>query len=160
MSSASDSPRPAVDLDQATRGVVRLSRQVEITLSAYQLSVSQFRVLDRLVEGSAAGRSLAEWLAVKPPSITALVDGLVARGLVARAADPDDRRRVTHDLTHAGLALHTEAADALARRLQELVGILGDDTRAAALIDALAAWNELLLRARDAKRTAREAAQE
>ena len=71
-----------IDTSSVTRAVVRLSRQVEITLSESQLSVAQFRLLDRLSGGSAAGGSLAEWLAVKPPSITALVDGLVARGLV------------------------------------------------------------------------------
>ena len=91
-----------VETASATRAVVRLSRQVEITLSESQLSVAQFRLLDRLSGGSAAGRSLAEWLAVKPPSITALVDGLVARGLVERTVDAADRRRVTHQLTDDG----------------------------------------------------------
>jgi DNA-binding MarR family transcriptional regulator len=36
----------------------------------------------------AGGRLLAEWLAVKPPSITALVDGLVKRGVVERGWTP------------------------------------------------------------------------
>jgi long-chain acyl-CoA synthetase len=146
---------PELDTAMATRAVVRLSRQVEITLSESQLSVAQFRVLDRLSGGSAAGRSLAEWLAVKPPSITALVDGLVARGLVARTVDEADRRRVTHELTDEGRDLHRTVSDALTARLNELVGHLDDAAVAAETLAALARWNEALDRAREAKRAAR-----
>jgi long-chain acyl-CoA synthetase len=145
----------ATDTAMTARAVVRLSRQVEITLSQSQLSVAQFRVLDRLSGGSAAGRSLAEWLAVKPPSITALVDGLVARGLVARTVDEVDRRRVTHELTPAGRELHVAVCDALTRRLDELVGYLEDPAVGADMLRALARWNEALDRAREARRLAR-----
>ncbi len=144
-----------LDTSMATRAVVRLSRQVEITLSQSQLSVAQFRVLDRLSGGSAAGRSLAEWLAVKPPSITALVDGLVARGLVARTVDEADRRRVTHELTQEGRDLHRSVSDALTARLNELVAHLDDAAVAADTLAALARWNEALDHAREAKRAAR-----
>ena len=106
--------------DSAVRGVVRLSRQVEILLAEHHLSLSQFRVLDRLAGGSAAGRSLAEWLAVEPPSITALVDSLVIRGLVDRSVDPIDRRRVSHVLTPGGRALLDAASSSLASGLGEL----------------------------------------
>ena len=140
----------------ATRGVVRLSRQIEITLGEFSLSVSQFRLLDRLVSGSAAGRSLAEWMAVKPPSITALVDGLVARGLVERTADPTDRRRITHDVTPAGRELHNAASSAIAARLSHLVEYADDDTRGADMVAALASWNDAIERARAAKRLAAE----
>jgi long-chain acyl-CoA synthetase len=140
----------------ATRGVVRLSRQVEITLSEFQLSVSQFRILDRLSGGSAAGRSLAEWLAVKPPSITALVDGLVARGLVSRTANTADRRRVEHDLTEDGRSLHEAVTTALAGRLSELIVHADDPARGQAMIAALADWNIVLERARDAKHAVAE----
>src|SRR5262245_53464732 len=158
-SSNSMAPRTILrDLDTAlvTRAVVRLSRQVEITLSESQLSVAQFRLLDRLSGGSAAGRSLAEWLAVKPPSITALVDGLVARGLVARTADVADRRRITHEVTDAGRELHSAASAALAARLSHLVEYVGDDSRGDDMIAALAAWNDAIERAREAKRLAAE----
>ena len=70
-------------------------------VARFELSVSQFRILDRLTDGTAAGSSLADWLAVKPPSITVAVDGLVKRGLVERGEDPDDRRLVDA-LAHTG----------------------------------------------------------
>jgi DNA-binding MarR family transcriptional regulator len=135
--------------DAAVRGVVRLSRQVEIALAEFQLSLSQFRLLDRLVGGNAAGRSLAEWLAVKPPSITALVDGLVVRGLVARGADANDRRRVSHSLTAEGRRLYDDASRALATRLGQLVEQLGDASRAHEMVIALAGWNDALDLARE-----------
>jgi long-chain acyl-CoA synthetase len=116
--------------------------------------VGQFRLLDRLSGGSAAGGSLAEWLAVKPPSITALVDGLVARGLVERTVDPIDRRRVSHRLTDEGRSLYTTVSGDLAARLTQIVAHLGDDVLAADTLAGLARWNVALDRARDAKRAA------
>jgi long-chain acyl-CoA synthetase len=145
-----------VDPSIVTRAVVRLSRQVEIALSESQLSVGQFRVLDRLSGGSAAGGSLAEWLAVKPPSITALVDGLVARGLVERTVDPTDRRRVAHGLTDDGRAVYTTVSDALSARLTQILAHLGDGKLEAETIAALAHLNLALDRARDAKHAANE----
>lgn len=137
--------------NEAVRGVVRLSRQVEIILAEHQLSLSQFRLLDRLARGSAAGRSLAEWLAVKPPSITALVDGLVQRGLVDRGVDPSDRRRVSHALTGAGRTLLEAASRSLATRLGELAGQVGDESLGREMVHGLAGWNEALDVAREAK---------
>jgi long-chain acyl-CoA synthetase len=157
-SRTSSTSKRADALADATRGVVRLSRQVEITLGEFSLSVSQFRVLDRLSGGSAAGRSLAEWLAVKPPSITALVDGLVARGLVARTTDATDRRRVAHDLTADGRSLHQAVTEALASRLLQLVTFLADEQRSGEMIAGLSSWNEAIDLARDAKRAALDAA--
>jgi DNA-binding MarR family transcriptional regulator len=91
-------------------------------------------------------------MAVKPPSITALVDGLVSRGLVARTADVVDRRRITHELTTAGRELHSAASSAIAARLSHLVGYVGDEALGADMIAALAGWNDAIERARDAKR--------
>ena len=48
------------------------------------LTLPQFRVLGILAEGSSAASGLADRLAVRRPSITALIDGLVARDLVDR----------------------------------------------------------------------------
>src|SRR3954464_14966284 len=60
------------------------------------------RRLDRLVGArpqargeSAPPRAPARTRPVRPPTVTAVVDGLVARGLVERQSDPEDRRRLT-----------------------------------------------------------------
>jgi DNA-binding MarR family transcriptional regulator len=125
----------------AVRGTVRLSRAVEKVIARFGLSVSQFRILDRLVDGAERGARLADWLSVKPPSVTALVDGLVKRGLVTRAEDPDDRRRVTHTLTPRGRKLHANVSAALEERLAELCSALPDPAVAASLVQALVDWN-------------------
>jgi long-chain acyl-CoA synthetase len=69
-----------------------LAKQVEIGLSSAELSLPQYRVLGLLDESSAVSSDLAERLAVRPPSVTAIVDGLVARGLVERRPRPHHQR--------------------------------------------------------------------
>jgi long-chain acyl-CoA synthetase len=153
MSAAQTSRKRDADrITSAVRGVTRLSRTVERVVGEFQLSLSQFRILDRLVDGMAGGRLLAEWLAVKPPSITTLVDGLVKRGLVERGVDPADRRTVTHSLTAEGEVLHAAVFERIAERLREVLRHLDDEAEAAALIQALGSWNEALDRSREARR--------
>ena len=128
------------------RAVVRLCRSVEKVVSEHGLTLAQFRILDRLADGSAGGANLADWLAVKPPSVTTVVDGLVKRRLVERTVDADDRRRVTHALTPDGRTLHATVSDSVAHRLGEVLAALPEDGRPATqyrtMIEALAAWNE------------------
>ena len=82
--------------------VARLAKQVEVALGPLDLSLPQYRVLALLGDGSTASSVLARKLAVSPPTVTAVVDGLVGRGLVERQADPEDRRRLTLLLTRDG----------------------------------------------------------
>ena len=79
-----------------------LSKRVEVALAEVDLTLPQYRVLGILAEGSAAASGLADRLAVRRPSITALIDGLVARGLVDRRQEDTDRRRVALRLTDEG----------------------------------------------------------
>jgi DNA-binding MarR family transcriptional regulator len=144
--------RSRVDPELAVRGLVRLSRVAENVLAEHQLSLAQFRILDRLASGSVGGKSLAEWLAVKPPSVTAVVDGLVKRGLVERSGDGPDRRQVSHAVTAEGVRVHRLASDRLGGRLIELAEHLGDEGQAAGLLAALAGWNPAIDAAVAAKR--------
>src|SRR5580700_7509726 len=74
------------------------------------LTLPQYRVLGILAEGSAAASGLAGRLAVRPSSVTAIIDGLVARGLVDRKHEEDgDRRRIALRLTKAGVRIVAEA---------------------------------------------------
>jgi DNA-binding MarR family transcriptional regulator len=57
------------------------------------------------------------------PAVSRSVDSLVRAGLIARAADPDNRRRLAMRLTESGrsyLAQAPSAGGALASRLQRL----------------------------------------
>jgi long-chain acyl-CoA synthetase len=122
-----------------------LSKQVELGLAEAELSLSQYRILGILDEGSAMSSALAERLAVRPPSVTAVIDGLVARGLVDRTHSEDDRRRISLGMTPQGRAV-LEAAD---RAVNERLGLIASGlpsarSRAKAL-DDLALWHEALM---------------
>jgi DNA-binding MarR family transcriptional regulator len=130
--------------------VARLARHVEIALAESDLSPAQYRVLAFLAAGPSNAGLLARKLAVAPPSLTTVVDGLVARGLVERSHDAEDRRRVAHRLTDRGSRALADADAAVEERLR---GILAHVSAAAGerALGGLEAWQGPL----DADRAAR-----
>lgn len=143
--SSSDGPEPSFGAGEA-RAAARLAKQVELALDDVGLSSPQYRVLAFLSEGSAAASALAGTLAVSRPTVTVVVDGLVARGLVERTADAVDRRRVHQQLTTAGEERLAEADAAVATRLAGIAAHLGG-AKAARATHALGLWGEALARA-------------
>jgi long-chain acyl-CoA synthetase len=127
----------------AARAVARLAKQVEVALGPLDLSLPQYRVLALLGEGSTASSVLARRLAVSPPSVTAVVDGLVGRGLVERQPDPEDRRRLTLLLTREGTKLLAAADAAAEARLDEITAFFD------AAPTGLDEWNVALDRNRE-----------
>ncbi|MDE0893923.1 MAG: MarR family transcriptional regulator [Acidimicrobiales bacterium] len=133
----------------AARAAAKLARQVTIPLGEIDLSLPQYRVLAFLDEGGAAPSDLAGRLSVSRPSVTALMDGLITRGLVERHPDPEDGRRVTHHLTGDGRTALQRADRAVGDRLV-LIGAhvhAGDSHR---LIASLARFGEAIRAARAA----------
>lgn len=127
-----------------------LARSAEVALVDLDLSLSQYRLLAVLDAGPAVSSLLADYLAVRRPSVTAVVDGLVARGLVVRRPVEDDRRRVAHTLTDEGARLLAEADRMLDERLTGLAGHLGDDLVPDAL-ENLSLWRQALVARRAAQ---------
>jgi len=125
------------------RTVAWLAKQVEIALTDVDLSLSQYRILGVLVEGSAVSSALAERLAVRPPSVTSVIDGLVARGLVERTHSEDDRRRVALALTPEGVAVLETANQAVNDRLEDIASGLGS-TKGSKALDNLSLWHDAL----------------
>jgi long-chain acyl-CoA synthetase len=72
--------------------------------------------------------------------VTAVVDGLVARGLVERRNVVSDRRRVDHVLTDSGRRALVTADAAVGARLQEIAGYAPDPTDTIRALDGLVAW--------------------
>jgi DNA-binding MarR family transcriptional regulator len=137
---------------QAGLVIARLARQAEIALSGSDLSVSQYRLLMLLSRGSTAQSALASDLTVSRPAVTAVVDGLVRRGLVRRShEEAGDRRRVIHVLTEHGTALLAEADTAVQSRLAEIAGYLESPSLADEALAGLGLWESAL----DAYRAAR-----
>ncbi len=106
--------------------LAHIARIVERAVATTDLSLSQYRVLATLGEGQEAASRLAEKLAVSRPSITGVVDGLVARGLVRRDHASCDRRRIDVGLTEAGRQLLARADAAVEERLPRITELLGE----------------------------------
>jgi DNA-binding MarR family transcriptional regulator len=134
----------------AGRAVARLAKVLELAVAEADLSIPQYRMLILLADGSAAASELAGKLDVSPPSVTSLIDGLVARGLVERRPARDDRRRVDHLLTPKGLAVLGDADRAAAAELATVAGA-APSGRGRAALDALAVWEDAMNRYRDAR---------
>jgi long-chain acyl-CoA synthetase len=110
-----------------------LAKRVEVALTGVDLTLPQFRVLGILAEGSSAASGLADRLAVRRPSITAVVDGLVTRGLVDRRQEDSDRRRVSLRLTDEGVRVLAEADRAVDAYLESIACHLPAKEEATAL---------------------------
>jgi long-chain acyl-CoA synthetase len=132
-----------------------LSKRVEVALAGLDLTLPQYRVLGILAEGSAAASGLADRLAVRRPSITALIDGLVARGLVDRRQEDADRRRVALRLTDDGIRTLAEADHAVDDYLVSIAGHLNDKDEAMAL-RSLELWARAMTQSRQGPREATE----
>jgi long-chain acyl-CoA synthetase len=126
-----------------------LSKRVEVALGTVDLTLPQFRVLGILAEGSSAASGLADRLAVQRPSITALIDGLVARGLVDRRQEEDDRRKVALRLTKDGERILDEADRAVDDYIASLAGYLPTKEEAMAL-RSLELWGRAMVASREA----------
>jgi long-chain acyl-CoA synthetase len=135
------------------RVVARLARQVEVAVASLDLTLSQYRVLGILADGREAASVLAEKLAVSRASVTGVVDGLVARGLVTRDHDASDRRRIGVEVTGEGRRLLAIADEEVDQRLRAIVARLEDDAAAIA-VEGLQAWQSAL----DARVSARASA--
>ena len=122
-----------------------LAKQVELGLADVDLSLPQYRVLGLLDEHSAFSSDLAERLAVRPPTVTAVVDGLVARGLVGRHPVAGDRRRVDHQLTDEGLALLGAADAAVEARLELVTDAMADPVATEEAFGGLVCWRRALV---------------
>ena len=128
-----------------------MSKRVEVALGTVDLTLPQFRVLGILAEGSSAASGLADRLAVRRPSITALIDGLEARGLVERRQEDTDRRRVELRLTPDGARILAEADRTVDDYLASIAAFLPNKEEAQAL-RALELWGRALAASREGPR--------
>ncbi|MFM7069825.1 MAG: MarR family winged helix-turn-helix transcriptional regulator [Actinomycetes bacterium] len=111
----------------AVRAAARLAKVAGTALFDVDLTLPQYRVLVFLAAGERPASHVAALLGVAPSTVTAAVDGLTARGLVERRADPDDRRRVVLANTADGRQLLRRGDAVVAARLDRLLQFLSDD---------------------------------
>lgn len=108
-----------------------LRRHYGSALGAWEIAPSQARALRLVCEREAPRVSaLAEGMRIAPRSATELVDALEDRGLVAREADPSDRRATCVVPTEAGRALHAEIEQTRADAAADFLARLSTEDRA------------------------------
>jgi DNA-binding MarR family transcriptional regulator len=106
-----------------------LHASVEQRLVPLGLTLQQSRTLWIVRAWGSDGpqlRALAEQLHLTPRSVTAIVDGLEAQGLLERTPDPRDRRAVIARLTDAGRERCDEAMRIHGEVINELLGDVDD----------------------------------
>ena len=115
-------------------GVPMVFRVIRAELRKYgakEMSVPQYRTLAFVYRNEGASLSeVCDHIGLTIPTISVLVDGLVARGLVNRRTDPEDRRRMTLTLTQVGRARLQSAHAATMAYLEERVRQLSASDRA------------------------------
>jgi DNA-binding MarR family transcriptional regulator len=118
--------------DQLAYLIASLNRQLEGELEERLrpggVPIEQFRILEvldaheRLAMGEIAALSLIE-----PPTLTKIIDKMVAETLVYRAPDPADRRRVLILAAPAGKALYKRLRGVSTAQEQRMVDRLNPD---------------------------------
>ena len=95
------------------------------------LSMTQLRLLGVLRDREPGMLQLADLLGLDKSSVTGLIDRAERRGLVRRAASPDDGRAVRVVITPHGRAVAARGAEQVERELTRLVAPLSADERKA-----------------------------
>jgi DNA-binding MarR family transcriptional regulator len=122
---------PEVEIADLLGQVVRrLHRQTSEALAPLGLSRAQARVVRLLADGPLRMAAIAERLAVVPRTVTDLVDGVEAAGLVERRPDPGDRRSSFVALTADGRRLLDRLETARRESAEQAFGQLDPADRA------------------------------
>jgi DNA-binding MarR family transcriptional regulator len=88
-----------------SRAEYEVTRRIAAVLEQEDATVEQWRTLSLLADGESRAMSEIGEVALLPaPSLTRLVDRMVADNLVYRHGDPRDRRRVLVRITRRGAA--------------------------------------------------------
>ncbi len=117
-------PHLGLLLERASRAIAgRLSRSIDME----GITSEHWRVLRHLADevGHPMGE-IAERLEMNPPTLTKLIDKMVGKSLVQRAADPEDSRRILVYSTDAGLELLQELQSRIDEHHAALAELLGE----------------------------------
>jgi DNA-binding MarR family transcriptional regulator len=122
---------------------VRIARMLEHVCT--ELTLPQYRLLAMVARGDHRVSHLAGRLALSKPTVTAVVEGLVERGLLARSEVATDRRAVQLTLTGAGRTALDTTEGAMVERLQDLLSRCDDPSLAMAGLAQLSTALESVL---------------
>lgn len=135
--------------------VLRLGKRIEMVLAEHGLTPNQYRALGFIAEGDPNLAEMSDRLVMKRPNLTALLDGLVERGLIEKRRRSDDRRRVELVLSKAGAELFAAASEDAERALAMLASLDGRDPERR--LRALSSWGPAVEEAARRYRAIKEA---
>jgi DNA-binding MarR family transcriptional regulator len=144
--SPGDDPDPL--LLGAVRALARASRLLERASS--ELSLAHYRVLAAIASGDVRATRIATRLAVGKPAISAAVESLCQRGLLARSVVKGDQRAAALHLTPSGREVLDRVEGAMTRQLAELSAFIPDPRQ---LFESLV-WLDAAIEADLTERTA------
>lgn len=107
------------DAVAAVRALARASRLLE--RASGELNVAHYRVLSAVASGEERASRVAARIAVGKPTVSAAVDSLCQRGLLAREAAADDQRAVTLRVTDRGRELLATVEAEMVGRIKDLL---------------------------------------
>ena len=110
-------------LARAARSIVCIARVFEQIGRGVGVSLPQYRLLLFLRHGPRRAGELAAQIAIKRPTLTALVDGLEKEERLRRVADEKDGRGVRIELTEAGHAALAKVEGELATLVDRLCSL-------------------------------------
>jgi DNA-binding MarR family transcriptional regulator len=102
----------------AVRALARATRVLE--RASGELSLAHYRVLSAIASGDERASRVAARLAIGKPTVSAAVDALVQRGLLARSGLDGDQRVAALSLTSEGEALLGRVEAEMIRRIDDL----------------------------------------
>lgn len=110
--------------------IMRTSRRLRSEATTRDISPGQYSVLAAISRGSMSVGQLADRELIQAPSMTRIVNGLEAHGLVERVGHPTDKRQVLVQITDAGAAAHSAARSKRTEWLAKRVAQLKPEERA------------------------------
>jgi len=123
----------------------QVTRRLTAVLRTHDCTLEEWRVLSLLVGGSGRPMSeIASSVLLPAPTLTKLIDRMVADNLVYRRGDEQDRRRVLVFPSDRGLAKYVAIKSAVDSEQTELAQLLGSKD--------VATLTKVLSRAADALR--------
>jgi MarR family 2-MHQ and catechol resistance regulon transcriptional repressor len=107
------------------RAAESVTSRVVRTMTEFELTISQFGVLEALLHrGPLCQRDIAAKILKSSGNITLVIDNLEKRGLVKRQRDSVDRRYFTVSLTATGIELITGAFARVEAAIVTEMGVL------------------------------------
>ncbi|WP_309127496.1 MarR family winged helix-turn-helix transcriptional regulator [Microbacterium sp.] len=110
--------------------------EISTDFDGAEITQAEYDVLLTVVRGSAMTARLRDITAnslTSQPSVSRLVERMVLRGLVTKAADPDDGRGAVVTATEAGARAFRNVAAVHGRSIASRMSVLDDDELAALL---------------------------